>query len=307
MNDKQKSIRLMTHNPDPKGTTWQTFAGGTGAHHGNSYSWRIGNGNSMFSINPPQRRGGSYNLQSFNVTASHWVNHGNFSSPQAAKSAAARILQDASTGRVLRDVPQVLKNPRRKLSQGEMLATVRKNPASTEAHELFLFITNDADLYRQQTQPIILNLRKKIKRGIYNPELAVKLWRYLADSGAKKYNKEHHPEFFDAVRGFGIFTVPIRNEVARELAAHYSSEVNVNVNENPTTIRATGKYKPRNRASFDTGGKRAGNFLHVQQQRGAMWFTLAVSKNTEQGRKLARLWAERHHRKHPGTKLRLFV
>lgn len=72
--------------------TWQTFAGGTGAHHGSSYAMYLEN-RAMFDINPPQRRGGSYSLKSFGVTAPHWVHHGSFRSPQAAKAEAKRILE----------------------------------------------------------------------------------------------------------------------------------------------------------------------------------------------------------------------
>ena len=192
--------------------------------------------------------------------------------------------------------------PELKLSQSEMLASVRKNPVSTEARELFLFITNDGDLYRQQTQPIILNLRKKIKHGVYNSELAVKLWRYLADSGAKKYNKE----YIGITKGFGIFTVPMRNEVARELSVYYSDEVNMN--KNPGTLRATRKPSRRlnKQTHYDTGSK-TGRYVYVQEQRGAMWVSLAVVKDSDKGRKQAQQWAQIYHRKHPAHRLRIFV
>lgn len=101
-----------------------------------------------------------------------------------------------------------------------------KNPVlSQEARELALFITNDHDLYRQQTLPIINNLAKKLKKGVYDPAKAVKLWRYLADNGAKKYSAEYgDPQpgisrsSWMRYKGYGIFTVKIRDEVARDLA-----------------------------------------------------------------------------------------
>jgi hypothetical protein len=43
----------------------------------------------MFDINPS----GAYRLKSFGVTAPHWVDHGSFRSPQAAKAEAKRILE----------------------------------------------------------------------------------------------------------------------------------------------------------------------------------------------------------------------
>ena len=58
------------------------------------------------------------------------------------------------------------------------------------ARELFLFIQNDSVLYRQE-QAIDANLRKKLKRGVFDKALAVKLFMYLADAGAKKYENEY--------------------------------------------------------------------------------------------------------------------
>ena len=73
---------------------------------------------------------------------------------------------------------------------------MRANQFITEAqdsdavNELDLFIMNDEDLYRQQFMPKILNLRKKMKKGIYDDELAIKLWMYLIDDAAREYVKE---------------------------------------------------------------------------------------------------------------------
>jgi len=59
------------------------------------------------------------------------------------------------------------------------------------AQELVLFVDNDGDLYRGQTTSIIKNLVTKIARGTYDPEKAVQLFMYLAESGAKKYAREY--------------------------------------------------------------------------------------------------------------------
>jgi len=53
-----------------------------------------------------------------------------------------------------------------------------------------LFINNDGDLYRQQHTPINENLALKKAKGVYDHAKAVKLFGYLAESGAKKYDKE---------------------------------------------------------------------------------------------------------------------
>ena len=59
------------------------------------------------------------------------------------------------------------------------------------ADELQLFVDNDEDLYRQQAQPILKNLALKMAKNVYKHELAVKLYEYLAVSGAKKYARKH--------------------------------------------------------------------------------------------------------------------
>jgi hypothetical protein len=58
------------------------------------------------------------------------------------------------------------------------------------AEELYLFIENDGQLYRQQGEPILKNLVQKIDRGIYDSVKAAKLYGYLIENGAKKYAKE---------------------------------------------------------------------------------------------------------------------
>jgi hypothetical protein len=71
---------------------WNTFAGGTSAHHGSSYGSKGEYGD--YTIDPPQRRGGSYHLMWANTTnreAPHgglWHDLGHYRSPQAAKKAA---------------------------------------------------------------------------------------------------------------------------------------------------------------------------------------------------------------------------
>lgn len=87
------------------------------------------------------------------------------------------------------------------------------------AKELELFIENDGDLYRQQFKPIVRNLEKKRKKGIYDKEKAVKLWMYLAESGAKKYVKE-----VGSGSWYEMFDVPTRRETARRLNDAYLVE-----------------------------------------------------------------------------------
>jgi hypothetical protein len=72
----------------------------------------------------------------------------------------------------------------------------KKNPASgpadePTARELLIYIDNDADLYRQQLEPIQKNLVNKMAAGKYDRTKAKKLMMYLVDSGARKYTNLH--------------------------------------------------------------------------------------------------------------------
>ena len=78
---------------------WQTFAGGTSAHHGYSYAAYDTVGE--YHVWPPQRRGGSYALKWANTSripvdgliVTHtglWHDLGSYRSPGAAKGAAQR-------------------------------------------------------------------------------------------------------------------------------------------------------------------------------------------------------------------------
>jgi|TARA_B110000444_G_scaffold238702_1_gene252506 hypothetical protein len=62
---------------------------------------------------------------------------------------------------------------------------------SDAVNELDSFIQNDEDLYRRRFMPIISNIRRKMKKGVYDHEKSIKLWMYLVDDAAKAYVKEH--------------------------------------------------------------------------------------------------------------------
>jgi len=61
---------------------------------------------------------------------------------------------------------------------------------SDAVNELDLFIMNDEDLYRRRFMPIITNIKRKMKRGVYDPKKVIKLWMYLVDDAAVKYVQE---------------------------------------------------------------------------------------------------------------------
>jgi len=79
------------------------------------------------------------------------------------------------------------------------------------ASELVTFVDNDGELYRGQTTSIIKNLVTKIARGDYDRDKAVKLFMYLAESGAKKYARV----FNGSERGWhDMFPIDVRRMAA---------------------------------------------------------------------------------------------
>ena len=61
---------------------------------------------------------------------------------------------------------------------------------SDAVNELDLYIMNNEDLYRRRFMPIITNIKRKIKRGVYDHEKVIKLWMYLVDDAARQYVQE---------------------------------------------------------------------------------------------------------------------
>ena len=88
------------------------------------------------------------------------------------------------------------------------------NP-TIESRELFLYATNDGNIYRQMATPIINNLRKKAQKGMYDKEKAVDAWYKVATEASNKYYKD-----------FGYkFSVTDRFTAAVDMADHYEEEV----------------------------------------------------------------------------------
>ena len=83
---------------------------------------------------------------------------------------------------------------------------------SDAVNELDSFIMNDEDLYRRRFMPIIANIKRKMKRGVYDHEKAQKLWMYLIDDAARKYVQEFGTEGQDVA---DMFPKETRLQVAR--------------------------------------------------------------------------------------------
>lgn len=67
--------------------------------------------------------------------------------------------------------------------------------ASDEAYELFLYATNEGNLYRQEIKPAIENLKKKVAKGAYDADKAADLFYYAADRAAKMYTQSFGGKF----------------------------------------------------------------------------------------------------------------
>ena len=107
---------------------------------------------------------------------------------------------------------------------------------SDEAYELVLFGENDGDLYRQRTVPIQKNLTKKWDKGVYDHDLAVKLWKYWATDAAKRYAQQHSTGD-DWNR---IFSVADRMQAAEYMADNWEEELEAgNKMESVETVEET--------------------------------------------------------------------
>ena len=90
----------------------------------------------------------------------------------------------------------------------------------TTAQELVLYITNDGQLYRSRTTPIIKNMQRKINKDQYNDQKAEKAFMYLVKDGIKKYEKEHaNPGWAKQV------DKKTKEAIAQELLDYYMDEI----------------------------------------------------------------------------------
>ena len=153
--------------------------------------------------------------------------------------------------------------------------------------ELVLYAENDADLYRQSALPIIANLQRKVKKGTYDAELAIKLWRYHADRAAKKYIQEFDGEFSPATR----------NAAAKEFRDGYDEEVQSVLDES-SIEEANGKEQ--------LTPELAKGILNDLEIEGKDFFTLSSSKVHEL-LDVAKQYGYKKSKNAPGSTARMFL
>lgn len=93
---------------------------------------------------------------------------------------------------------------------------------SHEAKELVLHADNDYHLHQSSHQPIMANLKRKVKKGQYDHTKAHKLWQYHADRAAQSYTKHHgapHEKWHKT------FSTSARKEAAKHWADLHKDEL----------------------------------------------------------------------------------
>lgn len=93
---------------------------------------------------------------------------------------------------------------------------------SDNARELVLHGDNTQHLYRTSHIPIVKNLEKKQKKGVYDHEKSKKLWKYHADRAAQSYAREHgHP----GAKWHEMFSTKDRKDAASHWADSHHTEM----------------------------------------------------------------------------------
>ena len=106
----------------------------------------------------------------------------------------------------------------------EAVTEAHKEQADEDAvRELVLYAENDSRIYRNKTLPVIANLKRKVAKGVFDKELAVKAFQYVADDAAKQYKKEF-PAEDDGTYDYN-FNPATREEVARQLLDLYMEQI----------------------------------------------------------------------------------
>ena len=92
---------------------------------------------------------------------------------------------------------------------------IKENIDSNAVNELDSYIMNNENLYRRRFMPIISNIKRKMKKNVYDHEKAQKLWMYLVDDAAKEYVKEFGSTQDDVAN---MFPKETRQQVARVMS-----------------------------------------------------------------------------------------
>lgn len=94
----------------------------------------------------------------------------------------------------------------------------RENETTTE---LYLYAVNTGELYRNHIIPVINNLTRYYKKGLFDREKAIDAFYPVATIASKMYCKE-----FASVNSYGnVFTVTDRFTVACDMVDRYMEQI----------------------------------------------------------------------------------
>jgi hypothetical protein len=111
----------------------------------------------------------------------------------------------------------------------ERAGKVKRNPVIPSPDYDYIMIddikmvaVNDGNLYRQQGRPIIENLARKMAKGTFDAQKAVKLFGYLADSAVRKYSVQQLDYKKPTLT---ILSKPEREILAQHFLEYYADEI----------------------------------------------------------------------------------
>ena len=104
--------------------------------------------------------------------------------------------------------------------EDDFVESLDEDVSDDDVRELVLFIPNASQL-DATIKATIANLKRKIKRGVYDEERALKAWENVADTGVKLYDK-----LYGSGRGsLTMLDKSTRREIAKELMKDYDEQV----------------------------------------------------------------------------------
>lgn len=91
-----------------------------------------------------------------------------------------------------------------------------------KAHHLVMSADSESHLYHTSKAPVMKNLEKKHKKGVYDHEKAKKLWKYHADRAAQHVHRQHG----DSSQHWSkAYSPGVRRKAASIWADHHHTEM----------------------------------------------------------------------------------
>jgi len=91
--------------------------------------------------------------------------------------------------------------------------------------DLYCFLKNSRDIERTKITPCIKNVKRRMKNGTYDHNLAPKLWLYVVKDAVKAYLKEGRSATDRHSAARAGFTPSLQLRLAEQLADEYRDEI----------------------------------------------------------------------------------